>query len=233
MKKIIYLIIISVFISNVSFTQELGLEGKRFSIETDVSTAIFVSISNDGYVFPALRTNLFLNYTISRKNSIGLILSNSWYGNNSKFRFYNSYNNPNNDNRITHTGIGFKYSFFSKDFISPVGSSFSLYFKYNTTKNNYYDPNYSSSVVPIPSYSEFKISNLVLGVSFEKRSFLTSKVPLYFKYGFGFGYPVINKFELDGKEIEVELDPFYGGDFIHDNVFFELIKLNFGVGYIF
>lgn len=265
--KIIIILGLTLFLNVKLFSQAIGFEGKRFSADLTIGESISnrllpmytgdVSVNETTLsiyrysILPSFRINSTINYTLTRKISIGLILSGS------RMSFAPIDREDYEPillsfGKANYFGIGIKLSRFNSDFISPVGSSTSIYLKYNTVsaKNFTYGINNSFSQVgdfgSIHS-STLKMNYLTIGLGWDKMSFLSKKLPIYLKYGVNIGVTFKRTYKIGEGETEYNREEF--GDFgyeigggnqlsLHHQFsnhygLFELVEFNFGIGYIF
>jgi len=270
--KIFIIITLAVCLNLNVFSQAIGLEGKRFSVDLSISESVFnkyhYMVFSDGMVnsyqqiyksffLPAFRANGSLNYTIGRKSSVGLLFSGSV----NKFKdvVYDEEKTYGGGNfrgfrfslgSVSYYGVGLQYSISTKDFISPVGSTVSFYAKYNLVSvknyvyNNGYDIDANNKDILIQDSTSLKMNYYNIGITWNKMSFLSNKIPLYLKYGAGMGATIKKRYRV-GEETEkysrkeirnskysiqneinlAQLTTYY--------TVFELVQLHVGIGYIF
>jgi len=252
MKKLILIIVFIFGLGFLNFSQVIGFEGKRLSVELTTG----ISLSNKAFVLlrklgdgdddykkftkypflPSMRPNLEMNYTITNKSSIGIILSGSI----NKFTPITLNNKEVYANGVSYFGAGIRYSVFKKDFISPVGSTWSIYAKMNSVKSKEYkyhhvamDNNTGNWIYP-EKISEFKLKFYNIGMSWNSMTFLSDKEPLYLKYGLSLGLPFMFKYSLDDNEFIPEVEHSGTANLLYYYYgWYEIFEFNVGVGYIF
>ena len=171
-----------------------GLEGKRFSIEANVGISMVPSVfiffgssiqekfSYESDLF-SIKYNFELGYTLTNKIKASFLYSKSNFSiNEVNIEVYenDNYFKQYNFNDVQFKSLGIKGSYYVRDFIAPVGGSIGLSLKRSSV--NITDHIFSISK-DILDTADTKISYFTVGIHFDNMVFLSSKVPMYLKYG--------------------------------------------------
>ncbi len=173
---------------------------------------------------PTHRFNYSIGYVLTNKIQVQALFSHAKYKYGSLNEEIDELEARNYENRyhyhyhsfedITMKGYGFKFSYYLHKFIAPVGGSIGFSFKRNfiNVKNNTYT-NFSNYEDDWSGYDywiktegtgEFNIKVNVLSFHYENMSFLSSKAPIYFKYGIKMSLPFGAKGYRDGVEFDIK-----------------------------
>lgn len=162
----------------------------------------------------SLSHNFALNIKITRKISIEIPFGFNKY----KFRFadqlWDDFYSTNYYNLYDFTmkkrSVGFGINFHTKGGYTLVSNSFGLFYKRNSvTTSNYNDYYAFLRRIPVDFYeTNEQISYLthVIGVKFNYISMISDKLPLYVKYGFSAGIPIVANIIDRNASLEPLLD---------------------------
>ncbi|MDB4088102.1 hypothetical protein N9544_00610 [Flavobacteriales bacterium] len=271
MNKISILTLLIVLnLSLFSQKKAVGLEGKRFNLEGGVGISMFPGyiyfddnyINSDnlklGDIF-SLKYNFELGYSITNKfkasfsytqrtiniDSIDTYDDDYYYINNYvEFYAHNGFL----DTKVK--GYGVKINYYLHDFIAPVGGSIGLSFKktFVTTKDHVFtsinvaeDEWGYEYLSVITDTSELKMNYTTIGFHYENMFFVSSKIPLYFKYGISTSLRIGKNATKGGEELSLsKLTDNYGDGLVNIHRRFlagiyrhDIFEFNFGLGIIF
>lgn len=227
-------LLILLILKSVVFSQVPGFEGRKMFSEINFGFSYINNISMQGvnvkekstfkrYVTPSVSFEGNFNYTVSKSNSIGIIFSKAI-----------SQPFDNNFTEVSNLGYGIRFNYFVNN-IAPVGGSLSFYLKNNSTISS--EHTYDGMV------DKLELKFVSFGLSYNLTTFISSKYPMYIKYGMTLGLGVPYKYTRGEEKIRfIDNDTGFGGyafapqkykDFMDFYRFSDVLLVNFGFGYIF